>query len=256
MDLQLKGKRVAVFGGSRGIGLAIVKAFAAEGAHVAVCARSVDEIANLPARLKLDGAASIEARSLDVTDTHAVAAWIADLVAGGGIDAAVLCVSALVTGGSEEDWRKSIDVDLLATVRTVEALVPALTEGAGRNGDAALIHISTTAAREAITSAAYGPVKAAVANLCKAKARELASRKVRVNTVSPGLVYFEGGIWEKLKSVMPDRYESAIARSPSGRMATPEEVADATVFLASPRSSFTSGATLTIDGALTLGVQF
>ena len=255
MDLQLKGKRVAVFGGSRGIGLAIVKAFATEGAHVAVCARSADQIASLSARLGLDGA-SIEARALDVTDMHAVSAWIADLVAGGGIDAAVLCVSALVTGGSEEDWRKSIDVDLLATIRTVEALIPALTEGAARNGDAALIHISTTAAREAVTSAAYGPVKAAVANLCKAKARELAPRKVRVNTVSPGLVYFEGGIWEKLKSVMPDRYESAITRSPSGRMATPEEVANAAVFLASPRSSFTSGATLTIDGALTLGVQF
>ena len=255
MDLQLKGKRVAVFGGTRGIGLAIVKSFAAEGAHVAVCARNANDIANLPSRLEADGA-SIEARSLDVTDAWAVSAWIADLVAGGGVDAAVLCVSALVTGASEEDWRKSIDVDLLATVRTMEALVPALSESAARNGDAALIHISTTAAREAITSAAYGPVKAAIANLCKAKARELASRRVRVNTVSPGLVYFEGGIWGKLKTAMPDRYDSAIARSPTGRMATVEEVANAAVFLASPRSSFTSGATLTIDGALTLGVQF
>ena len=255
MDLQLKGKRIAVFGGSRGIGQAIVKAFAAEGAHVAVCARNPDDIANLVAYLKTDGA-SIEGRALDVTDAHAVATWIAHLVAGGGIDAAVLCVSALVTGGSEEDWRKSIDVDLLATVRTMEALVPALTEAAAMNGDAALIHISTTAAREAITSAAYGPVKAAIANLCKAKARELAPKKVRINTVSPGLVYFEGGIWEKLKTAMPDRYASAIARSPTGRMAAVEEIANAAVFLASPRSSFTSGATLTIDGALTLGVQF
>ena len=255
MDLQLKGKRVAVFGGSRGIGLAIVKAFAAEGAHVAACARNTDEISKLASRASAEGA-SIEARALDVTDGGAVSAWIADLQAGGGIDAAVLCVSAMVTGASEDDWRKSIDVDLWATVRAMEALVPALTEGAARNGDAALVYISTTAAREAITSSPYGPVKAAIANLCKAKARELAPRKVRVNTVSPGLVYFEGGIWEKLKTAMPDRYESALARSPTGRMATAEEVADAAVFLASPRSSFTSGATLTIDGALTLGVQF
>ena len=255
MDLQLKGKRVAVFGGTRGIGLAIAKTFAAEGAHVAVCARDAEAIANLPSHFERPGA-SIEARALDVTDTNAVTAWIADLVAGGGIDAAVLCVSAMVTGASEEDWRKSVDIDLLATARTIEALVPALAESAGRNGDAALVHISTTAAREAITSTPYGPVKAAIANLCKAKARELAPRKVRVNTVAPGLVYFDGGIWEKLKTAMPDRYESAIARSPTGRMAAVEEIADAAVFLASPRSSFTSGATLTVDGALTLGVQF
>jgi 3-oxoacyl-[acyl-carrier protein] reductase len=95
-----------------------------------------------------------------------------------------------------------------------------------------------------------------MANFCKLKARELAAKKVRVNTVSPGLVYFEGGIWHKLETLLPERYAQAIGRSPSGRMATPEEVANAAVFLASPRSSFTTGATLTVDGGLTLGVQF
>lgn len=255
MDLQLSGKRVAVFGGSRGIGRSIVEAFAAEGAHLAICARDGDEIAKVVDQLKSQGA-SIEGRSLDVTDSSAVTGWIAALEQSGGIDAAVLCVSALSTGATEEDWQRSVEIDLLASVRTVEALAPALARSAERNGDAGLVYISTTVAREAVNMAAYGPVKSAMANFCKLKARELAPKKVRVNIVSPGLVYFEGGIWHKLETLMPDRYAMAIGRSPTGRMAKPEEVADATVFLASPRSSFTTGANLTVDGGLTLGVQF
>lgn len=255
MDLQLSGKRVAVFGGSRGIGRSIVEAFAAEGAHLAICARDGDEIAKVVDQLKSQGA-SIEGRSLDVTDSSAVTGWIAALEQGGGIDAAVLCVSALSTGATEEDWQRSVEIDLLASVRTIEALAPALARSAERNGDAGLVYISTTVAREAVNMAAYGPVKSAMANFCKLKARELAPKKVRVNIVSPGLVYFEGGIWHKLETLMPDRYAMAIGRSPTGRMAKPEEVADATVFLASPRSSFTTGANLTVDGGLTLGVQF
>lgn len=255
MDLELSGKRVAVFGGSRGIGLAIVEAFVDEAAHVAICARNSDEIAEVVNRLASKGA-SISGKSVDFTDEAGITGWIRELEQEGGIDVAVLCVSALVTGASEEDWRRSVETDLLASVKTIEALTPVLEMAAQRTGDAALVYISTTVAREAVNMSAYGPVKSAMANFCKLKARELAVKKVRVNTVSPGLVYFKGGIWHKLKTLLPDRYAQAIDRSPTGRMATPQEVADAAVFLASPRSSFTTGATLTVDGALTHGVQF
>ena len=255
MDLQLSGKRVAVFGGTKGIGLKIVEAFAGEGAQLAICARNADDVGNVVQQISEKGG-SIEGRSVDITDKAAVADWIAHLNQGGGIDVAVMCVSALSTGATEDDWQRSVDIDILASVKLIEALSPVLTQAAERNGDAALVYISTTVAREAVNMAAYGPVKSAMANFCKLKARELAPKKVRVNVVSPGLVFFEGGIWHKLKDLMPDRYEMAIGRSPTGRMAKPEEVADATVFLASPRSSFTTGANLTVDGGLTLGVQF
>lgn len=254
MDLHLAGKRVAVFGGSKGIGLSIAEAFAAEGAHVAICARNGEEVTSVVDQLNSTGG-SAEGRSVDMTDKAGVAQWIADLEQGGGIDAAVLCVSALSTGATADDWQRSVDVDLLATVSAMDALSPILEKAAARNGDAAMVYISTTAAREAVNLSPYGPVKAAMANYCKLKARELAPKKVRVNIISPGMVYFEGGIWHKIQTIMPDRYDMAIARSPTGRMASPQEVADAAVFLTSPRSSFTSGANVTIDGALTLGVQ-
>lgn len=255
MDLQLSGKRVAVFGGSRGIGLSIVESLAAEGAHVAFCARDTAEIQRVVDRIAATGA-TIEGQSVDVSDRAAVSGWIDSLVQGGGIDAAIMCASALVMGASEEDWQKSISIDLLGSVHAIEALTPALAQSAEKNGDAAIVYISTTAARETVATSAYGPVKAAVAHLCKAKARELAPRKIRVNTVSPGMVYFEGGAWQKIENAMPERFQWALGRNPTGRMASPQEVADAAVFLASPRSSFTTGSNLTVDGALTLGVQF
>lgn len=255
MDLHLSAKRVAVFGGSRGIGLFVVEAFAAEGAHVAFCARDAAAIEGVVRRLGSTGA-SVEGQALDASDRTAVAGWIDGLVKAGGIDVAVLCVSALANGASEEDWQRSIQVDLLGSIHMIDALVPALEKSAEKNGDAAIVYISTTAAREAIMTAAYGPVKAALAHFCKSKARELAPRKIRVNTVSPGMVYFEGGAWHKVETGAPERFQWALGRNPTGRMASPCEVADAAVFLASPRSSFTTGANLTVDGALTLGVQF
>ena len=79
---------------------------------------------------------------------------------------------------------------------------------------------------------------------------------IRVNTVSPGNTYFDGGIWQWIENNNPELFKQALALNPTGRMATPEEVARGVVFLASPASSFTTGTNLVIDGALTKGVQF
>ncbi len=79
---------------------------------------------------------------------------------------------------------------------------------------------------------------------------------MRVNTVSPGTVYFKGGVWDMIEQHMPDTFKQAMERNPTGRMATPQDIANATVFLASPASSFTTGTNLVVDGAISRRVNF
>jgi 3-oxoacyl-[acyl-carrier protein] reductase len=87
-------------------------------------------------------------------------------------------------------------------------------------------------------------------------ARDLASKNVRANLVSPGTIYFKGGVWNMVEQGMPDFFKAALGRNPMGRMGTPQEVANAAVFLASPRASFITGANVVCDGAITQRVGF
>jgi 3-oxoacyl-[acyl-carrier protein] reductase len=102
----------------------------------------------------------------------------------------------------------------------------------------------------------YAAVKATLIPYVKGLARNLADKNVRANVVSPGNVYFKGGVWNIVEQRNPEMFASMLARNPTGRMGTPEEVANAVVFLASPRASFITGTNLIIDGALTQRVQF
>ena len=116
--------------------------------------------------------------------------------------------------------------------------------------------ISSVSAAEADSGGSYGPVKAALIHYAKGLARQYAGRHVRVNVVSPGTVYFEGGVWQMIENSMPDMFKQSMARNPMGRMATPQDIANATVFLASPASSFTTGVNLLVDGAISRRVNF
>ena len=102
----------------------------------------------------------------------------------------------------------------------------------------------------------YASAKAALVPYVKALARNLAAKGVRANMVSPGNVYFKGGVWNMIEENTPELFKTMVSRNPMGRMGTPPEVANAVVFLASPRSSFITGTNLIIDGALTQRVQF
>jgi 3-oxoacyl-[acyl-carrier protein] reductase len=106
------------------------------------------------------------------------------------------------------------------------------------------------------TSPAYGTFKAALIHYASRMANILAVKHIRVNTLSPGSTYFEGGGWQEIEQSMPDLFKTALAKIPWGRMATAEEVANAAVFLTSPRASFITGANLVVDGALTNRVQY
>lgn len=252
MDLGLKGLRAIVTGGSKGIGRRCADILAAEGAAVAICARNSEEVAETVKSLQARGVVAY-GEALDVSDKAALEAWVqASAAALGGIDIVVANVSALAVEDNEEAWAKGFEVDMMHTVRTVNAAMPFLHQ----SGAASITIISSVSGREVdFTGPAYGAFKAALVHYAQGLAYKLADKMIRVNTVSPGNTYFDGGIWQSIETNLPDLFKQALSLNPTGRMATAEEIARGVVFLASPASSFTTGTNLVIDGALTKGIQ-
>jgi 3-oxoacyl-[acyl-carrier protein] reductase len=253
MDLGLKGLRAVVTGGTKGIGRAIAETLAAEGADVAICARHADDVEQTVALLKSKGV-NATGRAVDVADGPALAAWVADAAAEfGGIDIAVSNVSALAIGTDDESWKRGFDIDMMGTVHLVNACMPHLEKSKAPS----IVTISSVSGREIDFAAGpYGAFKAALIHYTQGLAFQLAGKGIRANSVSPGNTYFEGGVWNQIKDGNPELYATALALNPTGRMGTPQEMANATVFLASPAASFITGTNLVVDGALTRGVQF
>lgn len=252
MDLGLKGLRAVVTGGTKGIGRRAADIFADEGANVAICARNADEVKAVVAGLKAKGVGAF-GEALDVADRAALERFVADAAkALGGVDVLVANVSALAAQGVLEDWQKAFDVDMMHTVYAVNAAIPLLE----KSNHPSIVFVSSVSGREVdFAGPAYGAMKAALIHYAQRLAFELAPKMIRVNSVSPGNTYFDGGFWQNAEKNLPDLYAKALALNPTGRMATPEEIGRGIVFLASPASSFTTGTNLVIDGALTRGVQ-
>ncbi len=252
MDLGLKGLKAVVTGGTKGIGRAIAQTLAAEGANVAICARNAEEVAATVAELSAQGIKAF-GRVVDVADGPGLAAWVTEAAATlGGIDIVVANVSALAIAADEAAWQRGFEVDMMGTVRLVGAAMPHLE----RSGHASIVTISSVSGREIdFASGPYGAFKAAIVHYTQGLAYHLAGKGIRANSVSPGNTYFVGGVWSQIEQGNPEFFKQALAMNPTGRMGTPQEMANAAVFLASPAASFISGTNLLVDGALTKGVQ-
>lgn len=239
--------RAVVTGGSRGIGYAIAHELMLHGATLSICARGAAGLEEAAERLKALGG-DVHSQALDVADGEALRSWVeGSAEAMGGLDIAVHNASAMV-GEGDAAWEANLAVDLLGASHLVSAALPFLEQSSA----ASVVVISSTAGLEHFMGAlSYSAIKAALIAHANDLAQTLGPKGIRVNTVTPGTIYFEGGFWDGIKQGNPTLYESMVSKTPLGRMGSPEEVARCVRFLASPAASYVTGANLVVDGGLT-----
>ncbi|HYN09182.1 MAG TPA: SDR family oxidoreductase [Vicinamibacterales bacterium] len=252
MDLQLTDKVAIVTGSSRGLGRASARALAAEGCRVTLCARGADAL-----RATADDFANTVSRAdrvLAVTADVSTPAGATTVVHQtldrfGRIDVLVNNVGKAGGGDllatSDAEWQSAIDQTLFPAIRMSREVVPHM----GRDGGA-IIMITSIYGREAGGRMTYNAVKAAEISLAKALSLQLARDNIRVNSVAPGSILFEGGSWWKRQQEDPQGIAEFIRRElPFGRFGRPEEIGVVVAFLASPLASWISGACIPVDGA-------
>ena len=252
MDLGLSGKKAVITGSTRGIGRAIANLLADEGCDLAVCSRNQEEVDSAVADLSAKGI-KVTGAVVDVADKDAYQAWVTS--AGnelGGIDIFVPNVSAGGGNMSEEGWENALNVDVFGTTRGIEAAMPFLE----KSDAASIVIISSTAGVETFMGPQpYNAIKGALVIHGKQLSQALAPAGIRVNCVSPGPIFIEGGAWDFIKNNMAELYEGTLSQIPQGRFGTAEEIANSVAFLASPAASLITGVNLVADGGFTKRVQ-
>jgi NAD(P)-dependent dehydrogenase (short-subunit alcohol dehydrogenase family) len=252
MNLGLKSKKVILTGGSRGLGRAALELFAAEGADIAFFSRNPEQVSQTIAVLQPFGG-NVFGEAFEMGNRDAYREWLSKAVARlGGLDIFVHNVSSSGAGAGS-DWNVTMNLDIFGAVDAVEVLQPHLE----KSDAASIVLMSSTAAVETFMApSAFNALKAALITYGKQLSQSLGPKRIRVNTVSPGPIFFPGGNWEKIRASKPELFKTQVEKMALGRFGTVEEVARSVVFLASPASSYTTGANLVIDGGYTKRVQF
>ena len=255
MDLSLKGKRVIVTGGSRGLGNAMLHKFVEEGASIATCARGAETLSTAVEGWREAGAKAY-GEAIDVTDSDACESWFKNSVEFlGGLDIFISNVSTRITTRGEQRWRDTFEVDFIQHIRTAEMAIPHMQKGESP----AFVFVSSIASVMANImpmETEYGAMKAALNAYSSQLAHRLAGDGIRSNFVTPGPIDFEGGFWDQVKKADPVLFKRASKISALQRHGTPDEVANAVVFLASPAASYITGANLRIDGGALKNTHF
>jgi len=244
--VTVEGKRAVVIGGTSGIGRALARGFAADGADVVATSRSADSVAETAAELRELGAETVE-RTCDVTDRETlVELRDATIDALGGIDVLVTSQSYIarsdLAGGTEEEWQRVFDVQLDGTYRATQIFAERMDEGS-------VVTISSISNGLSIPNLVpYTTAKGGIDAFTRVAAKELGP-EVRVNAIRPGFVRSEqtSGTYDE----GTERHAEIVRRTTNGRLAAPDEIVGAAIYLASDAASYTTGSVLTVDDGFT-----
>ncbi|HWO78716.1 MAG TPA: SDR family NAD(P)-dependent oxidoreductase [Bacillus sp. (in: firmicutes)] len=246
MDLQLRGKKVLVTGGSKGIGKAIAQVFVQEGADVGIAARDLAVLEQ--AKEELGGRVSIFQADLTISDERErlIESFIKEK---GAIDVLINNAGGSnggkVTETSMDLFYKALELNYFSAVHLSKLAV----EHMRKAQKGAVIHISSIYGRESGGKATYNNAKSALISFTKALADEVAADGIRVNSVAPGSILHETGNWKKRIEENPEKMKQFVKNEiPAGRFGTPEEVANVVAFLASEKASWIVGASINVDG--------
>jgi 3-oxoacyl-[acyl-carrier protein] reductase len=255
MHLDLTNKVAIVTGSSRGLGFASAAALVQEGCRVAICARGEERLGEAAAELRRFVAQKGESDpvlpiAVDVATPKGVEDLVARTVeAFGGLDILVnnvgLAKGATITDTTDAEWHEALDQTLFPAIRASRLAVPHMR----RRGGGAIVMIASIWGRESGGRMTYNAVKAAEISLAKSMSQQLARDNIRVNSVAPGSILFPGGSWDRRQQDDPGGIAEFVRRElPFGRFGRPEEVGAVVAFLASPRASWISGASVPVDG--------
>ncbi len=246
MDLQLKGKKVLITGGSKGIGKAIAEAFVSEGANVSIAARSLEFLEKTKAEL----GGNVAIFQADLLKTEEREKLIQTFIEQEGTIDCLINNAGGSNGGKAQEtgmdlFYEAMELNYFSAVHLSKLAVEEMKE----SGNGSIINITSIFGRESGGKVTYNNAKAALISFTKSLADEVIPYGIRVNSIAPGSILHETGNWKKRLEQDPEGIKTFVKNEiPAGRFGTPEEIANVAVFLASAKASWIVGASINVDG--------